>query len=367
MEAHLDEDPSREGTLLSDRRRIQRVLDEARERVALLIGCRGEEVVFTSGATEATNLALKGSAFAPPGEGERKRILVGATESTSVLHPARTLARLGWTVEEISVDPSGRVREDHLAALLDERVLLVSLSLVTAETGVIQPLRRIADLAHARGALLHTDASAAAAHLPIDVPALGVDLMSLSAHRMYGPRGAGALFVREGVRLTPLIEGGTGERGLRGGMPSVAALAGFGEAAALAMVERPAWRERTWDLGRRIARGILETIPVAVQHGACAERVDAMGSFGFAGAEGEALLLALGRAGVAASSGSACLDETGKPSHVLLAMGVPPRLAQSTVLFAVGRDNRVEEIDYLLEALRGAVGRLRGMSAVEVG
>lgn len=367
MIACLEEDPRQEGSLLADGRRARRILDESRERVALFAGASREEIVFTSGGTEASNLALKGVAFAPRGGGgKRRRILVGATEATSVLHPARTLGRLGFEVELIPAGADGAIDLDRLSSLLDDTALLVSVAMVNGETGVIQEMGEIARQVHAAGALLHTDASFAAAHLPVDAGRLEMDLMSLSAHRMYGPRGAGALFVRRGVRLAPLIEGGVDEAGLRGGAPSIAALSGFGEAAALATVERPAWRERSWEIGRRIAGGFLSAVPEAFLNGRGAERVEAMVNVSVAGVDGEALLLDLGRAGIAASSGSLCLDEAGKPSHVLLAMGVEPRLAQSSILFAAGRGNTEEEVAHLLSVVPAAVARLRQVSVAEV-
>ena len=261
--ACLEEDPRDEGSLLADGRRARLILSEARERVALLIGAASDEVVFTSGGTEASNLALKGVALAPRRGGkERKRILVGATEPSPVLHPARSLKRLGFEVEEIPVGIDGLLDRGRLASMLDDRVLLVSTGLANVETGVIQEIPSISEEVRGSGAIFHCDASAAAAHLAIDVGALGVDLMSLSAHRMYGPRGAGALFVRKGIRLVPLIEGGVDESGLRGGMPPVALHSGFGEAAALAMVERASWAERSWAAGRRILEASSPRFPI---------------------------------------------------------------------------------------------------------
>jgi len=361
----LEEDPGAEGSLLSEPRRGGKILDEARERLALFMGASPSEIVFTSGGTEASNLALKGAALAPPREPARRRILVAATEPAAILHPARTLGRLGWEFSEIPVDGRGVVDTARLRSMLDDRVLLVSMSLANAETGVLQDLPGIARLTRDCGALLHTDAGVAAMHLPLRVDDLGVDLLSLSAHRMYGPRGAGALYVRDGVRLAPLVEGGIEEGGLRAGAQSVAAIAGFGEAAALATVERQAWKERSWEVGRALASGILESIPEVVHHGAAAERVEAMVCLSVAGVEGESLLLGLERAGFAASSGSPCADEAGKPSHVLLAMGVSPRLAQSSILLAAGRGNSVEEAERLVAHLCGDVSRLREMSVVE--
>jgi len=367
MIACLEEDPRKEDGLLADGRRIARILEEARERVALFLGAAAEEIIFTSGGTEASNLALKGAAFAPASRsgGARNRLLVAATEHSSVLHPARTLGRLGWPVVEIPVTPGGLVDLDRLEDLLDDRTLLVSVALVNAETGVIQDLTAVARLSHAAGALLHTDACAAAAHLPLDVRDLGADLVSISAHKIYGPRGAGALYVRGGVRLAPLIEGGVNEGGRRGGAENVSAVAGLGEAAALASVERESWRERSWRLGERMAREILSRVAGVMLNGAGARRVKAMVNISVAGADGEALLLDLGRAGIAASSGSPCFQEAGKPSHVLLAMGVPARLAQGSVLFAAGRSNDEEDVEAVLSVFPDAVARLRSLSAVE--
>ncbi|HZE87893.1 MAG TPA: aminotransferase class V-fold PLP-dependent enzyme, partial [Verrucomicrobiae bacterium] len=349
--ACLEDDPRLAGSLLSDGRLAPRLLAEARERVALLAGGTAGEIVFTSGGAEASSLALKGTALAPRPGRERRRLLVSATAPTPIRHPARSLARLGFAVEEIPVDRRGLLDLDALADLLGDDVLIVSVEWVNAETGVVQPVAEIGETARARGALFHVDASTAAAHFPVSAADLRADLMTFSAHRMYGPRGAGALLVRDGVRLAPLVEGGVEEGGRRGGAPSLALLAGFGEAAALAMIERSGWIERSWSAGRAILEG-LEEVPGVTVNGAGAPRVEALVNVSVPGAEGESLLLDLARAGIAAASGSACYDEAGKPSHVLEAMGVAPRLAQGSVLFAAGRETTLGDAEAVAIAFR---------------
>ncbi|MBI3450279.1 MAG: cysteine desulfurase [Acidobacteria bacterium] len=363
--ACLEEDPRVEGSLLSDGRLAARLLAEARERVALLVGGSPDEIVFTSGGAEASSLALKGAALAPRAGRERRRLLVSATAPTPIRHPARSLARRGFAVEDVPVDRLGLLDRGRLAASLGDDVLIVSVEWVNAETGVVQPVREIGESARSAGALFHVDASSAAAHFPLSAADLGADLITLSAHRMYGPRGAGALFVRDGVRLAPLVEGGVEEGGRRGGSAPIALLAGFGEAAALAMIERSGWVERSWSAGRAILEG-LTGLPRVTLNGAGAPRVEALVNVSVSGADGESLLLDLARAGIAAATGSACYDEAGRPSHVLEAMGVPARLAQGSVLFAAGRATTRDDAERVAPAFRAAVERLRRLSVSEV-
>jgi len=359
----LDEDPRGEGGLLRDGRAIRRIVREARLKVASSCGARPEEIVLTSGGTEACNLALKGACLASRGRGpSRPRILVGATERTAVLYPARTLGKTDAETELIPVDRHGRVCLDRLQEALSRETLLVSVAVANAETGTLDEIESIAGLAHEHGALMHTDACLAAARRRIDLHALGVDLASLSAHPMGGPRGAGALFVLEGVRLAPLIEGGTEEGGRRGGTQNVAALAGFGAAAELTAGELAAGPTRAEELGAALESAVL-AVPGVHLNGHPERRLRGLVNVSVEGVDGEALLMRLARHGIVASSGSSCFQEAGKPSHVLIAMGIDPSLAQGSVLFSTGRTSTADDVAVVAGRFGEAVASLRSLSA----
>ena len=364
----LDEDPRKPAGLLSDGRMPARILEESRGHVAALVGARPEEIVFTSGGTEACNLALKGIALAriervsKAGKGgPAARILVAGTEHTAVLYPARTLARLGFEVRELPVDRWGVVALDALTDMLGASACLVSVALATAETGTLQPVEEIARIVHERGALLHTDACLAAGSMSVDVKTLGVDLASLSAHKMAGPRGVGALYVRDGLRLTPQIEGGVNESGRRGGTEYLAGIAGFGEAARLAEAEMSEREPRLAGLGTMMQEAFAGLEGVTL-NGHPERRLRSLVNVSVSGVEGEALLLKLAARGIAASSGSSCFQETGKPSHVLLAMGMDPELARSSVLFSAGLDTSAEEIRRVVDLFPRTIAALRAIA-----
>ena len=361
MRPLFSEDPREEGSLLSDPSGTVRILETARAEVAGLVGARAEEILFTASGTEACNLALKGVGLASLASGRGgSALLAASTEHAAILNPARTLAKLGVPFREIPVDPSGVVDLDVLADMARGRPLLISVALASPETGTLQPIREIARIAREAGALLHTDACLASAWLPMDVKSLGVDLASFSAHKMAGPRGAGALYAREGVRLLPQIEGGTEEGGRRAGAHYLAGIAGFGAAASL--------RRRELDLAGRIeglAATLLEGL-TAVEgvelNGHPSDRLPGMVNVSARGIDGEAVLVKLARRGILASSGSSCVEEAGLPSRVLTAMGMPRERAQGSVLFAVGAHNTREEIATVVEAFSEAVGSLRSIS-----
>lgn len=358
----LEEDPRRPEGLLASGRRPRRIIEEAREAVARMCGGRADEILFTSSGTEACNLALKGVALARAARGgPGGRIIVAATEHTAVLYPARTLGKLGFEIVEVPVDREGLVDRDALDRALGDAALLVSVAAATAEIGTLQPVGEIAALAHRRGALLHADACLAAAALPLDVKGLDVDLVSLSAHKLGGPRGVGALWARDGVRLLPLIEGGVAEGGRRGGAEFVAGIAGFGVAAELHAREVSREGERLARLAARLAEH-LGRVPGVCLNGPPSGRLPGMVNLSVEGVDGEALLLKLASRGIAASSGSSCFDETGKPSHVLLAMGIPPDRARGSVLFSMGRSTNEEEIDRVITVFPAAVESLRSIS-----
>jgi cysteine desulfurase len=336
----------------------RRELDEARSEVAALIGADPGEIVFTSGGTEADNLALRGVAEASEGR-KRRRLLVGAVEHEAVINTARALGKRGWPVTVVPVDARGVVTREALAPLLDEEVALVSVMLANNETGVVQPVRELAALARARGALFHTDAVQAVAKVAVDVKALGVDLLTLTGHKFAGPKGAGALWVRRGTSMTSPVTGGRQERGRRAGTENVPAVVGLGVAARLARESGVTAATRVGALRDRLEAGILARVPRVAVNGAGAERVPNTSNISFDGVEAESLLIALDLEGIQVSTGSACSSGTLEPSHVLRAMGLPPSRVQASLRFSLGPTNTEEEIDRVLSILPEVVDRIR--------
>ncbi len=352
----LDEAFGNPSSLHGPGQRARRIVDDARAEVAVLIGAEPNQVVFTSGGTEADNLALRGAleAAAPP----RRRLVVGAVEHEAVLNTARALERAGWPVTVVPVTAEGVVTPEGLSAHLGADVALVSIMLANNETGVLQPVASLAALAHEAGALFHTDAVQAVGKVDVDVAALGVDLLSLTAHKFGGPKGAGALWIRPGVPMAPVLTGGRQERNRRSGTENVPAIAGFGAAASqvAAGVGGPAAVRARRD---RLERELLAAVPGAVVNGGGAPRVPNTTNVSFPGVEAESLLIALDLEGIAVSTGSACSSGTIEPSHVLRAMGLPASRAQSAVRFSLAAGTRDEEIDRVLEVLPNVVARLR--------
>ncbi|MBL6751303.1 MAG: cysteine desulfurase [Nevskia sp.] len=322
-------------------------VEAARAQVAALAGAQAGEVVWTSGGTESNNLALKGATAAAAAT----RVLYGATEHPSVLESAESLAARGWQVETIAVGADGLVDWPAFAAQLARAPLCIAaLMAANNETGVIQDVARAGALVHGAGALLLSDAVQAAGKIPLDFAASGADLMSLSAHKLYGPKGVGALLVKAGVELVPLLHGGGQEHGLRGGTENVAAIVGFGAAAELAQQELEARAETLLALRRRLEAG-LAALPGAAIFARDAARLPNTVQFGLRGWEGEALLMALDRRGIAVSSGSACSSGKGQPSHVLLGMGLPRDVAFGAIRVSLGKDNTAAEVDRFLAVL----------------
>jgi cysteine desulfurase len=322
-------------------------VEAARAQIAQLVGAQPAEVIWTSGGTESNNLAIKGVAdnLAPA------RLLYGATEHPAVMEAAESLVSRGWDVQAIAVDTLGRVVDAALEAQLARGgVRLVSLMRANNETGVIQDIARHAPAIHAAGAWLHVDAVQAAGKIAVDMAELGADLMSLSSHKIYGPKGIGALIVRAEVELRPLLHGGAQERGRRGGTENVAAIAGFGRAAELVMQELDERAAHLLPLRQRLEAG-LRAIPGMLIFGDGAERLPNTCQFALAGYDGEALLMQLDRRGIAVSSGSACASGSGEPSHVLIAMGYDAVTAKGAIRVSLGKDNSAEDIDRLLAVL----------------
>lgn len=322
-------------------------IERAREQVAALVNCQPREIVWTSGGTEANNLALKGVAEAFPGA----RLLYGATEHPAVLETAEALRARGWPVGVVAMGEDGLIDwPDFERQLAEAPLRLVSLMRANNETGVLQDIPRAAALVHAAGTWLHVDAVQAAGKIPVDFVALQADLMSLSSHKLYGPKGIGALVLRPEVELSPLHHGGWQERGLRGGTENIAAIVGFGVAAELAAAELETRTAHLRGLRERIESG-LHRLPGVHLFGEGVERLPNTVQFALAGYEGEALLMQLDRHGFAVSSGSACASGRGEPSHVLLGMGIERELAKGAVRVSLGKDNTADEVDRFLAVL----------------
>ncbi len=336
-------------------------LDRARTALASLIGGDPAEIVFTSGGTEADGMALRGAAEALESTG-RRHLVTTPIEHEAVLQTVKALVRRGWTASFVEMTDSGVVEPTALEAALTADTSIVSVMHANNEIGTLQPIQTLAGLARARGALFHTDAVQSAGKVPVDVRSLGVDMLSLSAHKFHGPKGAGALWVRRGIRLVPQAAGGRQERNRRAGTENVPALVGAGVAADLART-RLARAGDTAQLRNRLEDAILARVPGTTVNGARDQRVPNTTNVGFDGVEAESLLIALDLAGVAVSTGSACSSGTLEPSHVLKAMGLPLHRTTNAIRFSLGHDNTAAEIDRVVELLPGIVERLRQVTA----
>lgn len=331
-------------------------VDRAREIVAGALGARPAEIIFTSGATESDNFALVGAALA--GEGRGRHIVTTQVEHHAVLEPCRFLETRGFEVTYLPVDRLGRVAPDDLRRALRDDTVLLSVMHANNEIGTLQPVAELAALARSRGVAVHTDAAQSFGILPIDVDALGVDLLSLSAHKRYGPKGVGALYVRTGTPLARIQHGGAQERSRRGGTENVPGIVGFGEAVRIAREVMADEAAHLAALRDRLASA-LARIEGAHLNGHPAFGLPGTLSVSFEGTDSESLLMALDRAGVAASSGSACTSGSLEPSHVLRAIGLPPEVAEGTVRFSLGRASTGADVDHLLQVVPEIVDRLR--------
>ena len=333
-------------------------LDEARDRVASLLGASASDIVFTGGGTEGDNLALRGLsgvASASP----KRHIVISAFEHEAVRVTAHAMAREGWRVTELPVGPLGVVEPDDLGRAMQPDTAVVSVMHANNEIGTIQPIAELSRIAHEARALFHTDAVQSAGKIPVDVVALGVDMLTVSAHKFGGPKGVGAIWIRRGISLTPILTGGRQERGRRAGTENVPALIGLGVAAQLARERLVSANARVRALRDRLERGILERVPGAVVNGDRDRRVPNTTNISFEAVEGESLVIALDLEGIAVSTGSACSSGTLEPSHVLRALGLPDSRVQSAIRFSLGPPTTDAEIDRVLEALPPAVSRLR--------
>lgn len=358
MLPHLREAYGNPSSIHAYGRRALEAVDEARDRVAALVGGRGREILFTAGGTEADNLALRGVLAAMRRRG-RSVLVVSAVEHEAVLETARALADEGAAeLRLVPVDAAGRVDLAALAERVDERTALVSVMRVQNEVGVVQDVARAAAIAHAAGALCHTDAVGAAMGSRLDVPAWGVDLLSLSAHKIYGPKGVGALWVRDGVELLPVLTGGGQERDRRAGTHNVPGIVGMGAASTLLSAEGERWRERMAALKERLWR-VVSAAGMVIRSGAGVETTSCTLHVRAPGAPSDSVLIGLDGEGVAVSAGSACSAGAVRPSPVLLAMGVGDEEARTGIRFSLGKDTDEEQVDRAGEAFVRVVARVR--------
>jgi len=335
-------------------------LEMARGRVADLIGANPEEIIFTGSGTESNNFAIKGLALAQQAKG--KHVITSAIEHFSVLYSARTLEKWGFELTTVAVDRNGMVDPEEVRRNIRNDTVLVSVMHANGEVGSIEPIREIAKITRERNIPFHTDAVATAGTIPVDVKKLGVDCLSLAANQFYGPKGVGALWVRRGVRIIPLLDGGIQEGGRRAGTEDIPAIAGMGKAAELAKKDMARRIKQLTPLRDRLLTGLPGVIDRVAVTGHQQDRLPGHASFCVEFIEGESMLMLLNNKGIAVSSGSACTSRALKASHVLIAMGLPHELAQGSLLFTLGVGNGPEDVEYVLEVLPPIVERLRQMS-----
>jgi cysteine desulfurase len=336
-------------------------LDTARVRVAALIGAEPADVVFTAGGTEADNFAVRGVAEAFEARG-RRHLVCSAIEHEAVLNTCRHLARRGWTHSVIPPTADGRITPEALREVVTPQTAIVAVMHANNEIGTVQDVASLADVAHEAGAVFHTDAVQSVGKIPVDVEALGVDLLALAGHKFGGPKGTGALWIRRGTRIVPILTGGKHERNRRAGTENVPALVGLGVAADEAGRALAAHARDVGRLRDRLERGILTAVPGTVVNGAVDARVPNTTNISFERVEAESLLIALDLEGIAVSTGSACSSGTLEPSHVLKAMRLPPGRTQGALRFSLGPGNTAAEVDHLLRLLPALVEKLRSLT-----
>ena len=337
------------------------VMDDARSAAAALVNGDPSEIVFTSGGTESDNFAIRGAADAIE-RANRRHLIASAIEHEAVLNTLRALARRGWRTTLLPVDASGIVSPDRLREAITTDTALVSVMHANNEIGTIQPVAALAAIAHEHGALIHTDAVQSSGKIPVDVRALGVDLLSLSAHKFNGPKGAGALWIKRGTKMQPTVTGGKQERNRRAGTENVPAIAGLGVAALLAAGKMTIESARVSALRDRLEASILRDVAGTAVNGARETRVPNTTNISFDRVEAESLLIALDLEGIAVSTGSACSSGTLEPSHVLKAMGLPSHRTQNSLRFSLGMFSTDAEVDRVVEVLPRLVEKIRGLT-----
>ena len=365
MQPYFTESFGNPSSIYSYGQEAKAAIEEARSKVAALIGSKSEEVIFTSGGSEADNFAVSGMALAKEGKGNH--VITSAIEHHAVLEVCKFLEKRGFEVTYLPVDSYGVVDPQDVKKAITDKTILISIMHANNEVGTIEPIEEIGRIAKESGICFHTDAVQTTGHIPINVDELGVDLLSISAHKLYGPKGMGALYIRKGTKLLPLIRGGDQERRLRAGTQNVPGIVGFGKAAELALGEMPDEAKRLMQLRDRLIKGILERIDHTRLNGHPRRRLPNNVNIGVEFVEGESLLLALDFEGICASTGSACTSSSLEPSHVLLSMGIPHEQAHGSLRFSLGKWTREEDIDRVIEVLPGIVARYRRMSPLMKG
>ena len=345
-------------------RNARLALDQAREKVAAALNVRADDIYFTSGGTEGDNLAVKGTAFALRDKG--RHIITSQIEHEAVLNTCRYLEKNGFEVTYLPVDRHGLVGLDDLQKALTDQTILISVMHANNEVGTIQPIAEIGALARERGIILHTDAVQTVGKIPVDVQELQVDLLAMSGHKFYGPKGVGAMYLRRGVKISPLAHGGHHENWKRAGTENVPGIVGLAAALEICVAEMEETGAREAQLRDALQQGIQEKVEAVRINGHPDRRLPGSLSVCFEALEGEALILSLDLKGIAASTGSACSSGSLEPSHVLKAMGIPIEIAHGSARFTLGRGNTQQEIDYTLEMLPDIVERLRSMSPVRM-
>lgn len=338
----------------------KKALETARKQVADAIHAKPEEIYFTAGGSESDNMALRGVAEAMAAKGNH--IITTKIEHHAILHTCEYLEKHGFEITYLNVDAYGKISLEELKEAIRPETILISVMFANNEIGTIQPIAEIGALAREKGIYFHTDAVQAFGHIPIDVDQMQIDLLSISGHKLGAPKGIGAIYIRKGVKISPLIFGGAQERKMRAGTENIPGIVGLGKAAELAVAELEETREKLTALRDKLIQGILDNIPYARLNGHPTDRLPGNCNVSFEFIEGESMLLLLDALGVAASSGSACTSGSLDPSHVLLAIGLPHEKAHGSLRLTLDRDNTEEEVDFVLEKLPGIVQRLRDMS-----
>jgi cysteine desulfurase len=356
----MEENFGNPSSVYSYGREARKVIDDSREKVAKIIGAQSKEIFFTSGGTESDNWAIKGTAFANKDKGNH--IITTSVEHHAVLHTCKYLEKQGFEVTYLPVDEYGLIDLDDLRNSIKDTTILITVMFANNEIGTIQPIGEIGKIAKEKKILFHTDAVQALGSIEIDVNTLGVDLMSISGHKIYGPKGIGALYIRKGVKIDNLIHGGAQEKKKRGGTENTPAIVGFAKACELAESNLQEQIKRTIQLRDYMIKGILEGIPEVKLNGHPEKRLPGNVNVSIRYIEGESILLSLDLLGIAASSGSACTSGSLDPSHVLLAIGLSHEIAHGSLRFSIGKYTTKEEVDFVLDKLPGIIQRLRDMS-----
>ncbi len=363
MLPYLGEDFGNASSVHSFGRDAKVALENAREQIAAFIHCEPSELYFTSGGTESDNIAVLGTAYQL--KSRKNNLIVGTTEHHAVFEPAEHLhEKENWALDKLPVDSEGFSSADELNRLMTDKTAIVSVMLANNETGTIQNIETLADAARSKGVLFHTDAVQAVGKIPVDVKKLKVDILSLTAHKIYGPKGIGALFIRQGVKISPLFYGGSHEKKRRPGTENVAGAVGFAKALEIAGRRMNEDHLKLTELSDYFIDGVIGAIPDVTLNGPRANRIPQTVNLSFLGIEGESILLSLDLEGIACSSGSACTSGSTEPSHVMTAMGKPKIEAQGAIRFSMGRSTTKEQLDYVLEKLPPIIERLRAMSPV---